>query len=93
MLSLTDTLALLFISMIILAVSLYLPGHISTMVRRGWFYWAGDETVGRNAGVDVGAGAGAAAGARAGYMNSGQKIGGAGGRMDGQDVVNRLGTL
>ncbi|MCJ1393039.1 hypothetical protein MMC18_005911 [Xylographa bjoerkii] len=34
----------LFLSMIIIAASLYLPEHISTIMRRAWFYWAGDET-------------------------------------------------
>lgn len=70
--------------MIIVAASLYLPGHITTMISRAWFYWAGDETVGRNAGVNVGTGAGAGAG----YMNPKHKTGGAG-----QDVIDRLGAL
>jgi len=69
--------------MIIIAASLYLPGHITTMISRAWFYWAGDETVGRNAGVDVGTGAGTGAGAGAGYMHTRQKVGKAGGSMDG----------
>jgi hypothetical protein len=29
--------------MIIIAASLYLPEHISTIMRRASFYWAGDE--------------------------------------------------
>lgn len=85
---LTDTFLLLFISMIIIAASLYLPGHITTMISRAWFYWAGDETVGRNAGVDIGAGAGT------GAMSSRPKpVPVPGGRMDGQDVIDMLGTL
>ncbi len=64
------------------------------MISRAWFYWAGDETVGRNAGVDVGTGAGAGAGAGSGYMGSMQKVeGAAGGRMDGQEIIDMLGTL
>ena len=31
--------------MIIIAASLYLPEHISTIMRRAWFYWAGDEAI------------------------------------------------
>jgi len=29
--------------MIIIAASLYLPEHITTMLSRAWFYYAGDE--------------------------------------------------
>lgn len=29
--------------MIIIAASLYLPEHVSTIMRRASFYWAGDE--------------------------------------------------
>ena len=77
--------------MIIIAASLYLPEHITTMISRAWFYWAGDETVGRNAGVDVGAGA--RPGAGAGYIDSRQMAPGMGARTDGQDVIDMLGTL
>ncbi|KAI4239271.1 MAG: hypothetical protein LQ349_000486 [Xanthoria aureola] len=34
----------LFISMIIIAASLYLPEHIMNMWYRAWFYYAGDDT-------------------------------------------------
>ena len=40
---LTDSLLFLFISMIVIAASLYLPEHISTMWRRAWFYYAGHD--------------------------------------------------
>ena len=86
---LVDTFLLLFISMIIVAASLYLPEHVMKMASRAWFYYAGDETaaaVGTRAGSGGGAGAGAA-GAR--YADPGI----AGGRMDGQDVLNMLGSL
>ncbi|KAL8721800.1 MAG: hypothetical protein Q9225_001600 [Loekoesia sp. 1 TL-2023] len=33
----------LFISMIIIAASLYLPEHIVNMWNRAWFYYAGDD--------------------------------------------------
>ena len=39
----TDSFLFLFLSMIIIAASLYLPEHISFIVRRAWFYWGGDE--------------------------------------------------
>lgn len=48
----------LFLSMIIIAASLYLPSHIATISRRAWFYYAGDEA---SAGVlpsEVGTGSG-----------------------------------
>ncbi|CAZ81397.1 unnamed protein product [Tuber melanosporum] len=32
-----------FLSMLILAASLYLPHHIHTIASRAWFYYAGDE--------------------------------------------------
>ncbi|MCJ1307559.1 hypothetical protein MMC25_001206 [Agyrium rufum] len=53
----------LFLSMIIIAVSLYLPEHISFIARRAWFYWAGEEEDGGAAGGNMhgvlGTGAGA----------------------------------
>lgn len=82
-----DTFLLLFISMIIVAASLYLPEHVMKMASRAWFYYAGDETV-AGAGTRAGSGAGAGA-AVAKYADSGK----AGGRMDGQDVLNMLGSL
>ena len=55
------------------------------MASRAWFYYAGDETA---AGVGTRAGSGAGAGgARQG------DLGKAGGRTDGQDVLNMLGSL
>ena len=48
---LADSFLLLFISMIIIAASLYLPEHISTITKRAWFYWAGDEAAGVKSGV------------------------------------------
>ena len=79
--------------MVILAASLYLPGHIKDMLSRAWFYYAGDETVAATAGVARGAAAGQGPGA--GVAEAGQRNvgGGAGGKMDGQDVLEKLGTL
>lgn len=71
--------------MIIVAASLYLPEHVMKMASRAWFYYAGDETA-TGAGTRVGSGAGVA-GAR--QDDSGK----AGGKMDGQDVLNMLGSL
>ncbi|KAL2039175.1 hypothetical protein N7G274_008224 [Stereocaulon virgatum] len=67
-----NTCALLFFSMVILAASLYLPGHIKEMFSRAWFYYAGDETVAATAGIPRGATAGqrAGAGAGAGFAES-----------------------
>ena len=75
--------------MIIVAASLYLPEHVMKMASRAWFYYAGDETaagIGTRAGSGAGVGAGVA-GAR--HADPGK----AGGRMDGQDVLNMLGSL
>lgn len=80
-----DTFLLLFISMIIVAASLYLPEHVMKMASRAWFYYAGDETA-AGVGTRVGSGAGAA-GPRP--VDSGKGSG----RMDGQDVLNMLGSL
>ncbi|KAI9878737.1 MAG: hypothetical protein M1830_010643 [Pleopsidium flavum] len=33
----------LFLSMIIIAASLYMPEHITTIASRAWFYYAGDD--------------------------------------------------
>ena len=73
--------------MIVVATSLYLPEHVMKMASRAWFYYAGDETaagVGTRAGPGAGAGAG---GARQGDL---RKVGGG---VDGQDVLNMLGSL
>lgn len=80
-----NTFLLLFISMIIVAASLYLPEHVMKMASRAWFYYAGDETA-TGSGTRTGSGAGAV-GIRQG--DSGK----AGGKMDGQDVLNMLGSL
>jgi len=37
--------------MIIIAASLYLPEHISSIVRRLCFYWGGDETTAVRSGI------------------------------------------
>lgn len=71
--------------MIIVATSLYLPEHVMKMASRAWFYYAGDETA---AGVGTRAGSGAAA-AAARQGDSGK----AGGRLDGQNVLNMLDSL
>ncbi len=76
--------------MILIAAFFYLPGHVTEMLRRAWFYYAGDETVIAGSG----AGGGAAVGQGAGALGGGRKETWApGGRMDGQDVLARLGTL
>lgn len=82
--------------MIVIATFFYLPGHVAEMLRRAWFYYAGDEMgvagsgmgAGAMRGQGVGAGAGGGAG---GVRQKGQ--GRSGGRMDGQDVLDMLGTL
>ncbi|KAI9756976.1 MAG: hypothetical protein M4579_003634 [Chaenotheca gracillima] len=45
----------LFLSMIIIAASLYLPHHIKFLVSRAWFYYAGDEVTSVTAAVAAGA--------------------------------------
>ena len=45
-----DSFLFLFLSMIIIAASLYLPEHIATVLSRAWFYYAGDETSHTSAG-------------------------------------------
>jgi len=83
-----NTFLILFLSMIIVAASLYLPGHITTMISRAWFYYAGDETVAATAGVARGA-----AGQRAGAGFAEARLKDLGGRMEGQDVLDMLGKL
>ena len=75
-----DTFLVLFISMIIVAASLYLPEHVMKMASRAWFYYAGDETA-SGGGTRAGSGAGAVGPRHAGR------------RADGQDVLDRLGSL
>ncbi len=67
--------------MIIVAASLYLPEHVMKMASRAWFYYAGDDTA-AGVGTRVGSGNGAA-GARQGDS----------GNVDGQNVLNMLGSL
>lgn len=38
-----DSFLFIFLSMLILAASLYLPHHVHTIASRAWFYYAGDE--------------------------------------------------
>ena len=53
----TDSFLFLFLSMIIIAASLYLPQHITNIASRALFYYAGeDEEVGRSG--DTGGGVG-----------------------------------
>ena len=73
--------------MIIIAVSLYLPEHITTMISRAWFYYAGD---------DAAAARGAMGTSEAGAPPAGlggQGVKGAGSGRPGQDVMDMLGTL
>ena len=55
----TDSFLFLFISMIIIATSLYLPSHISTMASRAFYYYAGepfgDGDMSGNSAVNAGA--------------------------------------
>jgi len=55
----TDSFLFLFLSMIIIAASLYLPEHITTIASRAWFYYAGDDA---GLGVSEGVGGWKAAG-------------------------------
>lgn len=75
--------------MIIIAASLYLPEHITTILSRAWFYYAGDEQA---AAAHTALGTGA--GLRAGGGGMGGEVGkGDGARMEGQQVMDMLGTL
>ena len=76
--------------MIIIAVSLYLPEHITTMLSRAWFYYAGDDAIAARGapGPRYGAIPGVAA---AGL--GGQDMKGVGANMPGKDVLDMLGTL
>jgi hypothetical protein len=40
----TDSFLFLFFSMIIIAMTLYLPQHIAFLTNRAWFYYNGDES-------------------------------------------------
>ena len=58
------------------------------MLSRAWFYYAGDETAAVNGGVGIGTAAGAGA---VGMRQD--SVGGSGGKMAGQDVLDMLGSL
>ena len=77
-----DSFLFLFLSMVIIAASLYLPEHVSTIMRRAWFYWAGDET---------GSVKGSVGHFGSDSLGPGTR-GGAGGGSGG-DVLERLGSL
>ena len=38
-----DSFLFLFFSMIVIAITLYLPQHIAFLTNRAWFYYHGDE--------------------------------------------------
>ena len=40
----TDSFLFLFLSMIIIAASLYLPEHVAGIANRAFYYWAGDDS-------------------------------------------------
>ena len=63
--------------MIIIAVSLYLPEHITTMISRAWFYYAGDDAATTRAAVGT---------PLAGMPPAGSE-------KPGQDDMDLLGTL
>ncbi|KAG8532063.1 uncharacterized protein KY384_003700 [Bacidia gigantensis] len=50
-----DSFLILFLSMIIIAASLYLPEHVTTVFRRAWFYYAGDDAAAARRGSATGA--------------------------------------
>ncbi|TGZ79595.1 hypothetical protein EX30DRAFT_333126 [Ascodesmis nigricans] len=56
-----NTILFLSLSMLILAVSLYLPHHIGEVASKAWFYYSGDEALVQQQQV-MGAAAAAAAG-------------------------------
>lgn len=41
----TDTFLFLFFSMIIVAMTLYLPQHIVFITKRAWFYYHGEDSL------------------------------------------------
>jgi len=78
--------------MILIAAFFYLPAHVAEMLRRAWFYYAGDETV-STAGTASGPRV-AAVGEGSGALGTKQGMnGGSGPRRDGQDVLDMLGRL
>ncbi|KAI5820093.1 hypothetical protein BZA77DRAFT_126848 [Pyronema omphalodes] len=40
-----NTLLFIFLSLLITAVSFYLPHHVAIIAKRAWYYYAGDSTV------------------------------------------------
>jgi hypothetical protein len=40
-----DSFLFIFLSMIVIAASLYLPQHIHDIALRAWFYYAGDDAI------------------------------------------------
>lgn len=46
----SDSVLFLVLSMVVIAAALYLPEHVTMMARRAWFYYAGDESGGRDVG-------------------------------------------
>ena len=76
--------------MIIIAASLYLPEHITTMLSRAWFYYAGDDAAAARGAP--GARSEAIPGVAAGRLGS-QDVIGVGPRMPGQEVMDMLGAL
>lgn len=73
--------------MIIIAASLYLPEHISSIVRRLCFYWGGDETAAVKSGI--GSTGSIMREAASSVLETGMPI--AGGETG--DVLQRLGEL
>lgn len=74
--------------MILIAAFFYLPGHVTEMLRRGWFYYAGDETVIAGSGGGVGA-----TGGSVGAVGGRQEAWAPRGRKDGQEVLDMLEAL
>jgi len=54
----TDSFLFLFLSMIVIACSLYLPQHITTIASRVWFYCTGDRSGMGSTSANMGAGVG-----------------------------------
>ena len=73
--------------MVIIAISLYLPEHITTIVTRAWFYYAGDD----RSGVRGATGATNLAARGQGVKGSGN--GAAGWRSQNQEVMDMLAAL
>lgn len=50
-----DSILFLFLSMVLIATSLYLPEHVSTIAKRAFYYYAGDAETGVLSSVSQGA--------------------------------------